>query len=749
MLAMLASIGSAVPGLLLRITAMLLVAWGVQRLLPRRASAALRHLVWSLALCGVLVLPVLPAFVPVWTFEVRRVLTNAPTATPVSGGPAARLAPLASEATSDIAPEQGVRVIPPASDGWALLGGVYLCGLALTLAHVVGRRRQLGRVCQTAKPVTEGPWIDALERCTAAMGVRRDVRLLRGGDAVPMTCGTWRPVIILPDQAGTWGEDRRDAVVLHELAHVVRRDCLTHLLSSLACCVAWCHPAVWWVSRRMRHEREIACDDRVVAAGTPPCGYAGHLLDIAYAFSAEAAPAHALPMAGPRQLESRLHALLDASRSRRPVGWVAGGALTFAMGSVLVLLATFSATVVAVTPDHASPIPHRADAQGVPVPVAPATQQHLATAAGEARRMVQQVAQAARAAISDDDDTDAPGTWEVRPSAREGTVHLRMTHGRSTNGSTVGVGAFSGLDVAMRGSGGPVRFQLKRDAGSFVFEGVFKNGVGAGTYAFSPDAGFAAELERRGFTRPSAREQFQMARHDVGFALIDALAEHGYGRPQTAELVRAGQHGVSAAYVRDMGAQGYRLGTVAALVTLRDHGVTPEYVRELARLGYGGLSADDVRRARDHGVTPDYIAGLASAGYVGLELEAIVRARDHGVTPEYVRVMRDHGHTVPLAELVRARDHGISGEYVTEMAALGYGKTPLDLIVRMRDHGVTAAYVKELAALGYERLAPADIITLRDHGLTGARISRVNKRSGSKLSVAALVEAGRRGEGEP
>ena len=141
-----------------------------------------------------------------------------------------------------------------------------------------------------------------------------------------MTFGIRRPSILIPAIAETWTGDRRRAVILHELAHIARRDCLTQTLAFVACALYWFHPAVWWVARRLRIERELACDDRVIAAGTQPREYAGHLLEIAYAFGDHRVSAMAVSMARPQQLESRMLAALDdapqpdrsrASRARR------------------------------------------------------------------------------------------------------------------------------------------------------------------------------------------------------------------------------------------------------------------------------------------------------------------------------------------------------------------------------------------------------------------------------------------------
>ena len=79
---------------------------------------------------------------------------------------------------------------------------------------------------------------------------------------------------------------------------------------------------------------------------------------------------------------------------------------------------------------------------------------------------------------------------------------------------------------------------------------------GAGTFSFTADPAFPAAMAKRGFAPPTPDEQYQMARHDIGYAFIDELVKQGYGKPQTSELVRAGQHGVQADYVREMAALG-------------------------------------------------------------------------------------------------------------------------------------------------------------------------------------------------
>lgn len=766
----------------------------VQMSLRRRVSAESRHLTWALTIICLFLLPILPLALPDWPLVIRTDARTTADVLPVMTGvqdppPDSVRQPVTLESGREVATSSRSAIwISPT----AVIGTVYATGVLVMVLPLVVQWRNGRRLAREGSHVREYQWGRLFEQCARSMGVRRSVRLLRSREySMPMAWGTWRPAILIPAIADTWAENRRRAVILHELAHVARYDCLTQTLACVARALYWFHPGAWLVARQLRIERELACDDRVIAAGTEGREYASHLLEIAYTLGNQRAPALAVSMARPHQLERRMLAALDAGRKRDvpALGVRAAGA---GIATVLVcVLAAANPTVVA----------GNLDAELAPAGVASwpqdrAPRTDLTPLEGVVRESAAPLVKAART-IGEIVQGSLPGTWEIRPTGTPGTVHLRLVEVNSSSGSNVPIEQLEGLTAAqLAGEGGSVQFRLRRDAGTFTFEGVLRNGVGAGTFSFTADPSFPAELAKRGFARPTAREQYQMARHDVGYAFVDELNKQGYSKPQTSELVRAGQHGVHVTYLRDMGALGYRLGSLEPLITLRDHGVTPAYIRELADQGYKGLAADDLRRARDHGITPDYVRAMREAGYSALPMDELIKARDHGVTPEFVRELgdaghrklpldqlirvRDHGvspayvrelrelgHGLPLDELVRARDHGVTQDYVRAMhdagyrsltmgqlikardhgvdiefvrgmGTLGYGSSPIESLVRLRDHGVTPKYVQELKALGYDGLTIEDLVTLRSHGLTPDRIRAANAKAGTRLPIDIL-----------
>jgi hypothetical protein len=231
------------------------------------------------------------------------------------------------------------------------------------------------------------------------------------------------------------------------------------------------------------------------------------------------------------------------------------------------------------------------------------------------------------------------GDWTMRPATPseailaelEGApgVHLALRD-PGLNTRYVPLARFEGLTTGQLASTAPARFRLRQDAGTFDFEGSFEAGRGRGRFGFTPDPAFAAELVRRGMERPTAAQQFSMARHGVVLAYLDELSAQGYARPTTAALDRAGMSGADLLYLREMGALGYRVGTLEALMRLSNNGVNPGYVRQMRALGYRDLTAELLTQLRTHGVDAAFARQMNSRAGRRLPVDELVRLRSRG-----------------------------------------------------------------------------------------------------------------------
>jgi len=218
---------------------------------------------------------------------------------------------------------------------WIWLVGAVLAFVPLAIGLMANIRMRIGN-----RRLDDSDWQRLVTRLNKQLGLRRPVTLLRAGPRqMPLTFGLWHPCVVLPADAQSWTRERREIVLLHELAHIQRYDVPMQIIARFCCALYWFHPLAWWALRRMRVEREHACDDSVLLAGQKASGYASELLEIARAHSGCSPILNAaLSMARPSQLEGRLLAVLDANRCRTPVGmrWT-GGLLALTAGLVFAL----------------------------------------------------------------------------------------------------------------------------------------------------------------------------------------------------------------------------------------------------------------------------------------------------------------------------------------------------------------------------------------------------------------------------
>ena len=139
---------------------------------------------------------------------------------------------------------------------------------------------------------------------------------------MPLACGVFSPRIVLPNNIDQWSDERMRAVLLHELAHIKRRDCLTQWIAEFARALHWVNPLVWLAIRQLRSERERACDDLVLELGVDQAAYAEQLVQMTseYPRSRSSLPL-AVAMARSAGLQHRVERVLDASTKREQLTW--------------------------------------------------------------------------------------------------------------------------------------------------------------------------------------------------------------------------------------------------------------------------------------------------------------------------------------------------------------------------------------------------------------------------------------------
>ncbi|MDB5339888.1 MAG: blaR1 8 [Planctomycetaceae bacterium] len=178
-------------------------------------------------------------------------------------------------------------VIPTRDSPWhrflPWLVNFYLAGVAMMLLRLTVGLWGGWKLRRRSSPVAETALLQALRRQSNSLGLRF-LPLLAFCDqvAIPTVIGVLRPTILLPlSLTSGLTPEQIETILAHELAHVRRYDHLVNLLQRLVESVLFFHPAVWWLSNQIRVERELCCDDLVLACGAQPLDYAQSLLRVA------------------------------------------------------------------------------------------------------------------------------------------------------------------------------------------------------------------------------------------------------------------------------------------------------------------------------------------------------------------------------------------------------------------------------------------------------------------------------------
>ncbi len=265
---------------------------------------------------------------------------------------------------------------------WIVLG--WIAGVGLLAVRAAGGWVVANRLARRDTRPAPPAWETRARELARRLAIRKPVALLESlRIEVPSAIGILRPVVLLPAGIATgMTPDQLDALLAHELAHVRRRDFLVNLLQVAAETLLFYHPAVWWVSHRIRIERENACDDLAVEATGDASRYARALVALeerrpAVAASASVAPKLAVALYGNGRLRQRIARLLPSDpasneprTTARPVAAIValGGALAASAGSTVVAPVHVAASPKASTVVSASAPAATASVQSAPAP---------------------------------------------------------------------------------------------------------------------------------------------------------------------------------------------------------------------------------------------------------------------------------------------------------------------------------------------------------------------------------------------
>jgi hypothetical protein len=427
-----------------------------------------------------------------------------------------------------------------------------------------------------------------------------------------MTLGAMRAIVLLPFSVLTsLGPDELEVVLAHELAHVRRADFVWNILQTIAETLFFFHPAVWWLSSRIRHERELCCDDLALTVCPNPVTYASALYRLEEHRSHHLRLAMALDGHASRHtLLMRIARILGEPMTRIPSRSVRPFSLAAAIAGLVVLLLPVPHVLAKLAPEQSAPAPIRTEIN-VPVMLSTSHANSLAPAATATTTTV--IEQAARSS---------------QDSRKQFASRLATTIFTATNGATPAITASQAqAQSEPKASPQPHTDYIDR----------------------MKAAGYDVDLDKL----------IAMKVQNVTPEYAQAMAQAGFGKLSADDLIACKIQGVTPETIAEMKKQGLEINSVHDAISFRIFQVTPEFVSGLKAAGFDNLTSKQLLGMRVQGVTPEYARKLKQK-FPQVTADDLVKARIFRIDDQFIAQAAKHGFTnLPFDKLVQLRISGL------------------------------------------------------------------------------------------
>lgn len=255
-------------------------------LFARRESAAVRHLFLSTAIIILLVLPIYVLSIPSWNLGIfsnpiyRSYQTSSMSQERVNEED---LSSGNISAKDEIKSLNGGALEIQSKSNLKLYDKILIIWIIGTMGLVlwlIGGRIYSYSIFSKSTKLVDLNLIDKISKAKQIMSLNKDIEILQSNRVkIPIITGLFKSKLILPETINHWNEDRFEAVLYHELAHIKRNDVLLQFLAQLTCTLYWFNPLTWIIERNLLIERERACDNVVLQLNVKPSDYAEYLME--------------------------------------------------------------------------------------------------------------------------------------------------------------------------------------------------------------------------------------------------------------------------------------------------------------------------------------------------------------------------------------------------------------------------------------------------------------------------------------
>lgn len=680
------------------------IVFGITLILLRKQSAKHRYIVANIALLTVL-LSAIFTFAYYYSFENQTITIDlAQNNNSINNANHLKI-------NTEITPE----VVSPTTDVWSvanfrnyfehnlpLIVTIWLVGVTVFILRLLGGLSYVYYLKTRMNFPPDEYWTEMLERLIKKAHLNKAVELVESAMVrTPLVVGHLKPMILFPiGIINRLSEKEVEAILAHELAHILRHDYLFNILQSIVEALFYYHPAVWWLSTQIRDEREMACDEIAIKLIDDQMNYAKALVAIQeMAFLPMTA---SLAFAGHRkgQFLMRMQRILNQPQNKSNI------------------MEKFIATLIVLF-----------------------TLIGLNFAQNNQPKYQYENVSKGSLLITGEGNFKNSGFWNA--TIEENQVCITFNNG-DKNSVWIVNDCFNKSEFSALPSQ-ESEFTLTRAAGKITFKGKFDGNEGYGKQTFSPNETFKTWLASQGVSENDDAFLFNafIANIDENYVnKIKNMGLSGLNAETWASLIHSR---VSLSYIEEIRSafnkNGYKLDNVGEIANLKMMGVEANYVESLQKTSTEKLSADDIVNAKIHGLIPEKMAEMNALRGEKMTTEEHLLFAIHGIDEAYIKEMEAIvGKKLSNDDIAGAKMHGVNADYVNELKNAGISNFTFDDLINFKIHGITADYIKSFASVGFKNLDNEDIIALKIANVTPNDITELRQKGYNYNNIQRYID---------
>ena len=523
------------------------------------------------------------------------------------------------------------------------------------------------------------------------LGITRAIRYCESLHLdAPAVVGWFRPVVLLPISALTGlTELQLRAVIAHELAHIRRFDAFFNLFQVAAETLLFYHPSVWWLSKRVRAERENCCDDVALSVCDNPAEYARALASME---EWRVAPLFAMA-ANRGPLASRVTRLLGLSEkgsNLRNAGVAFGvlclAAALFAGNALFGLVRTTSAH------SFGRPQSTTRDSSEPAIVITAPRPTPLAKPSPKPDP---------EPARSKTPDSDADAVYVQIP-----TTVFRQVLTRTYS-------------------------EVVKDV---LHELSSAQSNGQDAQPAPKSQSYIDSLKAEGLDNLDADQLIALKTQGVTSQYIHEIRAEGL-KPSIDQLVAMKVQGISPDYIHQVRSMNFKVD-IDSLIGMKVQGITPQYVEEMRKLGFQP-DGDQLIGMKVQGITPEYVEQMRKLGFKP-DTDQLIGMKVQGITPEYVRQLNELNIHPDVDDLIGMKVQGINADYVRSIRATGLNPDK-DEWIALKVQGVSEDFIKGLQSAGFKPDVD-EVVGAKVQGITPQFIELARSHGFKNLDLDKLIQ---------